>query len=178
MNATGNGQNKWMQLTYQGLANAYFRGLALQPNFSYINTDDPDLSRAKALGAKIISYHGWSDVLIPPNGSLNYYTRVSQAMGGDNQTSKFNRLFMIPGMGHCSGVGSVGPDATANSVPLPATDQFFDALMAWVEKNDAPKALVLKSADASVSLPVCSYPQTPTYKGHGPITEASSYNCK
>jgi feruloyl esterase len=178
VNATGNGQNKWMQLSYQGLANAYYRGVALQPYFGHINTDNPDLSRAKELGAKIISYHGWSDVLIPPGGSLNYYTRVSQAMGGTRETNRFNRLFMIPGMGHCAGVGSVGPGANANTIPLPAPDQFFDALMAWVEKRQEPKQLVLKSADASVSLPICAYPQTPTYKGHGAITDASSYSCK
>ena len=177
-NATGNGANKWAQLTYAELANAYQRGIGLQDEFAHINTDDPDLRKARAHGAKIISYHGWSDVLIPPRGSLNYYSRVSQVMGGADRTNQFNRLYMVPGMGHCSGIGSIGPNVNANTVPLPAPDQFFNALVNWVEKDDAPQSLVLKSADASVSLPVCPYPQQPTYKGIGSITNASSYSCK
>ena len=178
MNATGNGANKWMQLTYPGLANAFYRGVALQDYFGHINTDDPNLKKAEALRAKIITFHGWSDQLIPPMGSINYFNRVSRVEGGVNETNEFNRLYMIPGMGHCAGVGSVGPSANASTVPLPATDQFFNALVGWVEKRQAPNTLVLKSADSSVSLPICPYPQEATYKGSGLITQASSYICK
>jgi hypothetical protein len=63
-------------------------------------------------------------------------------------------------------------------VPLPANDQFFNALVGWVENRTAPNALMLKSADASVSMPICPYPQKATYAGSGPITAASSYACK
>ena len=35
-----------------------------------------------------------------PQGSTNYYNRVSAMMGGFNEVQKFNRLFMIPGLGH------------------------------------------------------------------------------
>ena len=117
-------------------------------------------------------------MLIPPNGSINYFNRVSRVEGGVGETNEFNRLYMIPGMGHCAGVGSVGPSANANTVPLPATDQFFNALVGWVEQRQAPNTLVLKSADSSVSLPICPYPQEATYKGSGLITQASSYICK
>jgi feruloyl esterase len=178
VNATGNGANKWQQLSYAGLAGAYQQGLALQGYFGDINTDNPDLTRAKHHGAKLLTYHGWSDVLIPPHGSINYYNRVAQVAGGVAQTNEFNRLFMIPGMGHCSGVGSVGPDANANTIPLPATNQFFDALMTWVEERRPPSVLVLNSADASSSLPVCPYPQKATYQGSGPINAAASYRCE
>ena len=177
-NATGNGANRWMELSYAGLANAYFRGMALQDEFGHINTDDPDLRKAKHLGAKIISYHGWSDQLIPAMGSINYFTRVSKVMGGASETNEFNRLFMIPGMGHCAGVGSVGPNANANTIPLPAPTQFFDALVNWVEKRTAPETLVLKSANASVSQPVCPYPKKAVYQGSGTITDAASYRCR
>jgi feruloyl esterase len=177
-NATGNGANKWMQLSYDGLTRAYRDGVALQDAFSDINTDDPNLRNAKQLGAKIISYHGWADQLIPPMGSINYYTRVSRVIGGPNATNEFNRLYMIPGMGHCAGVGAVGPNANANTIPLPAPDQFFDALVDWVEHRNAPGAVVLKSANASASQPVCPYPQKAVYQGSGPITDARSYRCK
>jgi hypothetical protein len=178
LNATGNGANKWKELSYGGLADAYHRGLALQDKFAHINTDNPDLRLAKHLGAKIISYHGWSDQLIPPMGSINYYSRVSRVMGGPHRTNEFNRLFMIPGMGHCAGVGSVGPNANANSIPLPAPGQFFDALVDWVENRNAPEAFVLKSADATVSQPVCPYPKQAVHQGSGSITDAASYRCE
>jgi hypothetical protein len=42
-NATGNGQAKWKDLSFAQLADAYARGLALQREFSFINTDNPDL---------------------------------------------------------------------------------------------------------------------------------------
>ena len=94
----------------------------------------------------------------------------------------FYRLFLVPGMGHCSGVGTVsgsaGPAANSNSVPLPAADQFFNALVDWVEKGNAPSRLVLNSANTSVSMPVCPYPQKATYSGSGSITAAASYVCR
>ncbi|MBV9949103.1 MAG: tannase/feruloyl esterase family alpha/beta hydrolase [Myxococcales bacterium] len=181
MNATGNGANGWTQLTYANLAMAFDQGVALQPSFGNINTDVPDLSMARDRGAKIISYHGLADILITPMGSINYYSRVSASVGGDAATNQFNRLFLIPGMGHCAGVGTVsgtsGPMASNNTVPLPGATQFFDTLVAWVEHKTAPDSLVLRSADGSVSLPVCPYPKKITYGGSGSITDASSYSC-
>ena len=35
----------------------------------------------------------------------------------------------------------------------------------WVETQTAPTALVLNSANSSVSMPVCPYPQKATYNG-------------
>lgn len=177
-NATGNGANRWKELSYAGLANAYHRGVALQPQFGFINTDNPDLRKARALGAKIITTHGWSDQLIPPMGSINYYHRVAQVMGGVEATNRFNRLFMVPGSGHCGGVGSVGPNANPNTVPLPGPTQFFDALVDWVEHRKAPDSVEVRSADSSVSMPLCPYPQKASYKGSGAITAASSYACR
>lgn len=177
-NATGNGANRWTEMSYADLANAYFRGLAQQSQFGHINTDDPDLRKAKRLDAKLISYHGWSDQLISPQGSINYFSRVSKVMGGARETNEFNRLFMIPGMGHCGGVGSVGPNANANTIPLPAPGQFFNALVNWVEKHEAPQSLILTSANGSVSHPVCPYPKKPEHNGSGPVTDAASYRCR
>jgi hypothetical protein len=181
MNATGNGANRWKQLRYVDMAFAYSQGVALQPSFGRINTDDPDLKAARDSGAKIISYHGLADTLITPMGSINYYSRISNVVGGNVETNKFNRLFLIPGMGHCAGVGTVsgaaGPAADTNSVPLPAQGQFFDALVAWVEQNHAPASLVVSSANGSVTMPVCPYPKKATYSGTGSATAAASYAC-
>lgn len=182
VNATGNGADKWRQMTYVDLANAYHQGVALQPYFGSINTDNADLRKARDGNRKILSYHGLADTLITPQGSVNYYTRVSQLLGGNVEVNKFNRLFLVPGMGHCAGVGSAqasaGPAANANSVPLPVSGQLFGALVDWVEKADAPASIVLTSADASVSMPVCPYPQKATYVGSGSPRTAASYACR
>jgi Tannase and feruloyl esterase len=104
-------------LTYAELANAQYRGIDLQRHFGNINSANPDLRKARDLGAKILNYHGWADQLIPPHGSISCFNRVSKVVGGVDETNAFNRLCMIPGMGHCAGVGSVGPKANENTVP-------------------------------------------------------------
>ena len=181
VNTTGSGANRWRGMTYADLAGAYAQGDALQPFFGNINTDSPDLGAVRSKGAKIIHFHGWGDQLIPPAGSVNYYTRMANGVGGFAEAQKFNRLFMVPGLGHCGGVGSVSgsasPVANANSVPLPGPNQFFDALVGWVEQSKAPDRVVLQSADASVTMPVCPFPKKPTYSGSGSVTAEASYTC-
>jgi feruloyl esterase len=183
-NATGNGANGWRNLSYGALANAFAQGIALQPFFGNINTDNPDLSGAKASGAKIIQYHGSADVLIPTANSVNYYTRVANLDGGFAKTQAYDRLFLVAGMGHCGGVGTaagtagVSPAPTMNSVPLPAAGQLFTAMTGWVENGTAPATITLQSADASASQLLCPYPAKPTYAGTGSVTAAASYTCK
>ncbi len=182
VNASGNGLDGWKALTYGQNADSYAQGLALQSFFGNLNTDNPDLSGIKAGGKKILSYHGLNDILIPMGQSINYYTKVANLAGGFQQAQQFDRLFLIPGMGHCAGVGTVsgtaGPAATANSVPLPKAGQMFAALQNWVENGVAPTALTLTSADSSASGLVCPFPQKATYSGTGSVTAAASYTCK
>ena len=56
-----------------------------------------------ARGGKLILYHGWADPAISPYGTLAYYQAVLDTMGGLEKTQEFARLFMVPGMYHCSG---------------------------------------------------------------------------
>ena len=184
VNAVSNGLNRWQSLSYGQLANAFAQGIALQPFFGNINTDNPDLSGAKASGAKILQYHGSADVLIPTQNSVNYYTRVANLDGGFAKTQAYDRLFLVAGMGHCGGVGTqqgtvgVSPAATVNSVPLPAAGQLFTAMTNWVENGTAPATITLQSADASASQLLCPYPQKPTYAGAGAASAAASYTCR
>ena len=46
-------------------------------------------------------WHGRSDALIYPQGSIDYLERVQEPMGGTEPTAEFVRLFMAPGAGHC-----------------------------------------------------------------------------
>jgi Tannase and feruloyl esterase len=112
-----------------------------------LGTDDPDLSAFRKHGGKIITYQGWSDQLIFPGGSADYFKRVVAANGGLKGVAKFERLFMVPGMNHCSGgAGAVnfgqpsfGPPP---SVPADAEHDVFLALQRWVEDGVAPNYLI------------------------------------
>src|SRR5690606_30671487 len=70
-----------------------------------VNAVNPDLRKFKARGGKILMYHGWNDTAISPGNAIDYYQSVLKQMGG--RQDDFIRLFMAPGMGHCS--GGVGP---------------------------------------------------------------------
>ena len=111
INATGNGANGWTNLSYAQLANAYDQGLILQSNFAHINTDDANLRPFRKSGGKMIMYHGFADVLIMPQGSVNYYERVTREMDGLREVQKFYRFFLVPGMAHGFSNGTTNPNA-------------------------------------------------------------------
>jgi feruloyl esterase len=133
-----------------------------------INALDPDLRRFMARGGKMIQYHGWSDPQIAPGASPQYYDRVVDLIG-DGTVGQSYRLFMAPGMGHCS--GGEGPST-------------FDALAAlerWVEQKQAPDRIVAsRSVNGRVvrTRPLCPYPQAASFTGRGSPDEESSFVCK
>ncbi|WP_439486859.1 tannase/feruloyl esterase family alpha/beta hydrolase [Blastomonas fulva] len=94
-----------------------------------IAPNNPDLRPFKARGGKLILVHGWSDFSTMPPPTVDYYETVTRTMGGPQATRDFARLYMIPGMDHCSG----GDGAWAVNYMAAITD--------WVEKNEAPDAL-------------------------------------
>ena len=186
-NATGYAEDGWKALTYAQLAIAFERGLSMQASFSDINTDSPDLSKLRDRGAKVLSYHGLSDQLIMPQGSLNYFDRLAERMGGADKVQAFNRLFFIPGLGHSglfnqtASIGMNGAMTPASAVPLPqpatGRDEMFNALRDWVEKGIAPERIELAAASGNLSLPICSHPRKPVSTGPNP-SAASSYTCR
>lgn len=175
-NAVSNGMNQWTSLDYIGLTVAAYQGLALQTQFANINTDNPDLTAFNARKGKLLLYHGLADNLIPSQGSDNYYNRVASQMGGISEIQQFFRYFHIPGFGHN------GRLQDAPNVPLPQSavgrDEMFVALQLWVEQGTAPSTVTVTSADDSVSMPLCLYPQKVRYDGSGPVTSAASYSCQ
>jgi feruloyl esterase len=156
-----------------------------------IDSINPDLRSFRDHGGKLIQYHGWSDALIPPGGSVVYYENVAAFMSKypdprrDSATpvESFYRLFMIPGMAHC--YGGAGPTAIAPTDDADATDPKFDLMLSleqWVEKGIAPE-MVIGSGKApndptkTMSRPICPYPQVTRYKGKGDTNEAASFEC-
>ena len=184
-------RNKWLELDYRGLADAAKKYTALQPKlFSNLATDKTDLSKLRDLGRKVLVYNGLADDAIPPAGSINYHERVVAAMGGNAKVQKFMRMYLLPGAAHSSqgrpytvgGKNDAVPlpklPGNANQTPTREQDQFFTALVDWVERGKAPEEIMLTSRDNSVSYPVCVYPQMTTWNGSGPATQASSFSCK
>jgi len=183
INPTGNGANGWKNLSYAQLAAAYDDGVALQPSFADINTDHPDLKPFRDAGGKMLLYHGLADVLIMPQGSINYYNRVVREMGDLRAVQKFYRFFLVPGMTHGLGNGTTNPNANP---PLPANaasgmTQLYGVLTDWVERGIAPTRIDISSAVTATfpvakSRPICLYPKKATFIG-GDINVASSYVC-
>jgi len=128
---------------------------------------DPDLRPLQRHGAKMILYHGLSDPDISSLNSIHYYEQVQQTVG--KSAPDFVRLFLVPGMQHCSG----GPGATA-----------FDGVTAlehWVEDGVAPQRIIASHvADGMVerTRPLCPYPQVAVYVGRGSTADAANFVCK
>jgi hypothetical protein len=100
------------------------------------NATDPDLSVFRTNGGKIIIYHSWADQAIPPFATIDYYRAVVGQAGGLPAVHSFSRLYMIPGLYHCPCGQPVDGD--------PATTvQFMPALVAWVERGEAPGSIIL-----------------------------------
>ena len=134
-----------------------------------IGTDNPDLSAFRARGGKAIVWHGWADQLIAAEGTIDYYTRVQQQMGGAKPASEFIRLFMAPGVAHCA--GGAGP----------APVRQLEALLAWVEDGKAPETLTAQRRDQAGAVtrtrPLCQYPLVAKYKGSGSSDDAANFVC-
>jgi len=156
-----------------------------------ISSNSPDLRSFRARGGKLIQYHGWGDAAIPATSSIQYYEEVKDFMskfpdGRSNSAQtldSFYLLFMVPGMGHCG--GGNGPNTFGNrpGAPIDPDHDVVAALEQWVEKGIAPKQLIgtgKATADPSATLtrPLCAYPQTAHYKGVGDTNQAANFTCK
>jgi hypothetical protein len=123
-------------------------------------------------GGKAIWYHGLSDPGPPVTGTINYYQKMADRLGGLDQAADFSRLYLVPNMGHCSGG--------------PATDQFdlLTPLMNWVENGVAPGPVPASgtrftSAPTSRTRLLCPYPQEARYVGAagGDLSVSTNYAC-
>jgi feruloyl esterase len=133
------------------------------------NTRDPaQLKPFIAQGRKMIIYHGASDPSIPASQSIAFYRELVEQHQGLERTQENVRLFLVPGMYHCS--GGPGPDRFDT----------LSALEAWVEHGKAPQAIPASTKPASPvqhRLPLCPYPQQARYRGTGEIDDPSNWVC-
>ncbi|MEO8481399.1 MAG: tannase/feruloyl esterase family alpha/beta hydrolase [Acidobacteriota bacterium] len=141
-----------------------------------VDATNANLRPLRDRGSKLIVYHGWSDPDISPFNSISYYEDVVKTMNGAApretalaDTQSFFRLFMVPGMQHCSG----GPGA--------ASFDMLSALERWVEQGTAPEQVVathLTNGVADRTRPLCVYPKVAQYVGTGSTDEAANFVCR
>jgi feruloyl esterase len=150
-----------------------------------LNADSSDLGEFREHGGKLLMYHGWADPLIPSQSSINYFNALV-ANGGhgfeqasfDNdghpalrRTQSYARLFMVPGMYHCS--GGPGPNAFDALTPL----------VSWVENGVAPQTIVatkfVNDTPPAVEMtrPLCVFPKVAKYSGSGSTSIAANFTC-
>jgi feruloyl esterase len=133
-----------------------------------LNALNPNLNPFIQSGGKLIQYHGWSDPQISPGISPQYYWRVVGALGGRDVIHDNYRLFMAPGMGHCS--GGEGPDKF----------NMIAALERWVELGEPPDRIIasrIRPGESDLTRPLCPYPQVASYIGSGSTNNADNFNC-
>ena len=133
---------------------------------SNIGTSNPDLSKFRDNGGKILAWHGLADQLIMPHGTFDYLSRVEERLGGASAVGEFFRVFAAPGVLHCSG----GPG------PEPA--DALGVLVKWVEEGVAPNTLpATKTVNGTtVSRNLCRWPMVLSYTD-GDMNSADSWTC-
>jgi feruloyl esterase len=157
-----------------------------------------DLRGLQKSGGKVIMWNGVSDPCCIDTELVGYYKDAAKAVGGEQALDKFAKLYKVPGMAHCGG----------GTGPHDATDQLIEAMIAWVEKGQAPGpvvshrgkdrakmlfadpatgtvsgVLVPPSTGASRDFLLCPYPQVATFNQaaaskEGAVNEAANWSCK
>jgi len=131
----------------------------IRPLNGLYSSSNPDLRAFDAAGGKLILWHGWSDPHISPINTIAYFETVEMLLGAET-TSRLARLYLLPGVYHCS--GGTGPSRI----------DLLSAVMAWVENDVAPGAIESRDENGRRSLPVYPYPFVASHTGDGPAPGA------
>lgn len=182
----------WHDFTYQVIIDAD----RINPGQATVGFDFTGYHSRKG---KIIQYQGFSDGLIPTGSSEVLYKNIWKTMGAAGiELDDWYRLFLIPGMQHCSGTAVDAPYYIASasqpfalgpevwSVPGfsdPKHDALL-ALMAWVEEDIAPDSIIATkfvNEDVTAGVlrqrPICKYPNQARYTGFGNPNSAENWRC-
>jgi hypothetical protein len=138
-------QSRWNEVGWDEI------DLYLKEYSPEFNACSPDLSAFRARGGKIIMTTGWEDQTIPPAPIVDYYERVCKKDGGIEETSKYFRLFCLPG---CAHGGGKGRGVTGSPCGIRGRQQLVD----WCERGKAPEDFSTWWAAKKLSVPVPPYP--------------------
>jgi hypothetical protein len=134
-----------------------------------MDATDPDLTAFRSRGGKLVISEHLADYAQSPYAGVDYYRSVVSKMGQD-AADDFLRLYTTPGADHVGLGAPVGVD-------------MLEVLVQWVEGGRAPLDLVQVSLEpvppfpVLASRPMCRWPGSLRYRGHGAPERASSYEC-
>jgi len=118
--------------------------------------------------------------MVPSQVSTDYYDSVNSKLG-PKQLEEFYRLFMVPGMWHCSGPDVLFRSEDAVAIPLEPERDMLTALEQWVEQNRAPNSFVASRLNKDGTIErthlLCAYPMFAKYRGEGDVMRAESFAC-
>jgi len=129
---------------------------------------NPNLTAFAKHNGKLLLYHGWADQQVAPLSTVQFRDSVLEATSGKGNSAEWIRLYMVPGMAHCS--GGEGPD----------TFDKIGVMEKWVENGQVPAEIIASHQTAGKvdrTRPLCPYPQVARYKGAGSIDDAANFSC-
>jgi hypothetical protein len=143
------------------------------------DADHPrQLSRFFAGNGKLLMFHGFSDPALSPVRSIMFYERLAEEMGGFHRAQQSMRLFLVPGMHHCT--GGPGPNLFDTLTPLES----------WVEQGQAPDGILAVHYPNNVvgptpdrTMPLCKFPEAahfnlnPKTATPAQIANAANWSC-
>jgi feruloyl esterase len=148
-----------------------------------VDQNNADISAFKAGGHKAIVYQGYADPVVNAADTIAYFDKVMTLQGTQAEIDKFFRLFVVPGMGHCSG-GTGTSNFGNQGGASPVLDADHDVLMAldrWVEQGVAPDKIIASRVVGGSTVrtrPLCPYPRKAVYNGSGSTDDATNFTCK
>ncbi|MBB3953790.1 tannase/feruloyl esterase family alpha/beta hydrolase [Novosphingobium sediminicola] len=170
------------------------------------NTRNRDLDAFAGAGGKVIQYHGWDDPNIPPMEAVKFRKSLIESIvkrrkltpaKAEALVDSYYHLFMVPGLGHCSGGDgpwNIGQSGPAPGMPTDGEHDLLSALENWVERGVEPKRVIGAhlaggapgpgnpngggaNAAPDMTRPICAYPAVASYRGSGDKNDAASFTC-
>lgn len=124
------------------------------------------LRRFFARGGKLLLSHGWADGLIPASNTINFHKALAANLNPAEAKGQL-RLFMAPGMDHCSGGDGFSAFDTLGVID------------AWATSGTPPETIAASRAHGlpPMSRALCAFPKVARYKGAGDKAVAASFTC-
>jgi len=127
---------------------------------------DPGLHAFAGRGGKLMLYHGWADFGVNPLRTIQYFEQLAAI--SSLRADDYLRLYLIPGMFHCTG----GTNVDHFDLMTPLID--------WVEAGLPPGSVHagrIENGKVTRTRPLCPHPQIARYSGHGDLNDAGSFSC-
>lgn len=154
---------------------------AAREKFPFLMFSKPELSEFQKSGGKLLAYHGWLDEIVPPGLSIGVYENSESKFR--KRTGDFYRLFLVPGMQHCSrgdAPTEFGQAFVGDPPIVDAEHDMLSALMKWVEKGKAPDRITASrviEGKVTMTRPLCVYPKQAHLVGKD-VNEAKEFVCR